>query len=121
VGATFLPPLSGIGNNLAQSLALCALWILLIAVLWDLFFAVVFFRGNLGVFSAPIGLSTLDYNRWTYRGNLLLYPVLILLVHFQLHPLRCSACDHWPDAPDSDFRPLIVVSVLAGLVVDLLL
>jgi hypothetical protein len=74
VGATFLPPLSGIGNNLAQSLALCALWILLIAVLWDLFFAVVFFRRNLGVFSALIGLSTLDYNRWTYRENLTLLP-----------------------------------------------
>ncbi len=119
MGATFLPPLSGIGNNLAQSLALRALWILLIAVLWDLFFRGSFLlRKSRGLFCSywPIhsGLQPL-----TYRGNLLLYRGLILLLQFQC--IRCSACDHWPDAPDSDFRPLIVVSVLAGLVVDLLL
>ena len=46
-------------NNLAQSLALCTLWIWLVAVLWDLFFAVVFFRGNLGSF-----LLLLAYPLW---------------------------------------------------------
>ena len=80
----------------------------------------VFFRGNLGSF-----LLLLAYPLWTtIAGRIgetyLSYP-LIILVRFQLHPLHCSACDHWLDAPESDFRPLIVVSVPAGLVVDLLL
>jgi hypothetical protein len=61
VGATFLPPLSGIENNLAQSLAVCALWILLIAVLWDLFFRGSFpLRKSRGLFC-----SYLAYPLWT--------------------------------------------------------
>jgi hypothetical protein len=115
-----------IGNNLAQGLAFqCALWVLLIVVLWDLFFRGVFSLRNLAVFSILIGLSTLDYNQTAYPGNLLLYPALILLVHYRLRGgiIRyVSALAIIGLVPLLQiFGTLIAIGALAGFIVDLFL
>jgi hypothetical protein len=115
-----------IGNNLARGLAFQAgLWVLDIVVLWDLFFRSRFPLRNLGVFSILIGLSTLDYYQWLYPGNLLLYPALILLVHFRLRGgivRYVGALAVMGLIPLIQiFGALIVVGVMAGLIIDLLL
>ena len=74
-----------IGNNLARGLVFqAAFWALLIGVSWDLLFRGGLSLRNLAVFSILIGLSTLGCHEMHYPGNLLLYPALILLVHFRL-------------------------------------
>src|ERR1019366_10034160 len=75
-----------IGNNLAQGLAFqAALWILLLAILWDLYFCGRFPLLNLAFFSICLGLSGFRYlYYWLGAGDLLFVGALILLVHFRL-------------------------------------
>ena len=77
-----------IGNNLVQGLAFqAALWTLLLAILWDLFFRGGFSLKNLAFFSVFLGLSGPMYHKPPNplgAGDLLLVGALILLVHFQL-------------------------------------
>lgn len=114
-----------IANNLARGLAFQAcLWVLVVAVLWDLFFRGFFRVRNLAVFSILIGLSTFDYYQWQYAGNLLLYPALILLVHFRMrggivrYVAALALMGLMPLI--QIFGTMIVGGVLAGLIVDLL-
>ena len=115
-----------IGNNLARGLVFqAAWWIVTIAVLWDLFFRGGFPLRNLAVFSILIGLSTVDYHQLQYPGNLLLYPALILLVHFRLRGgfvryLTALAIIGLMPLMQI-FGVLVVVGVIAGVIVDLLL
>ena len=114
-----------IGNNLARGLAFQAvLWALLITVLWDLFFRGGFQLRNLAVFSVFIGLSAFDHNQMDYPGNLLLYPALILLVHFRLRGgvvRYIAALAIMGLMPVIQiFSSLIVAGVLAGFVIDIL-
>ena len=114
-----------IGNNLARGLAFqAAFWVLLIGVSWDLFFRGGLPLRNLAVFSILIGLSTLGYHEMHYPGNLLLYPALILLVHFRL---RGGIVRYVAALAIMGLIPLIqissaliVVGVMAGFIVDLL-
>ncbi len=77
-----------IGNNLAEGLVFQAtLWVLLLAILWDLFFCGGFPLRNLIFFSIFLGLSGPLYHNPPNplgAGDLLLVGALILLVHFQL-------------------------------------
>lgn len=74
-----------VGNNLAKGLVFqAALWILLIAILWDLFLRSRFQLRNLALFSALVGLSSLSFHHELYPGAPLLYAGLILLAHFRL-------------------------------------
>lgn len=74
-----------VGNNLAKGLIFQAvLWILLVAILWDLFFGGDFRVRNLAVFSALVGLSSFSVHQQRYPGAPLLYAGLILLAHFRL-------------------------------------
>src|SRR5215831_3213348 len=115
-----------IGSNLAQGLLFQgALWVLLIVILWYLSFRSGFPLRNLAVSSVLIGLSTLDLNQMYYPGNLLLYPTLILLVHFRLrggimrYVAALALIGLMPLI--QIFGTLIVVGVLAGLIADLFL
>ena len=115
-----------IGNNLARGLAFqAALWVLVIVVLWDLFFRGGFPLRNLAFFSVLIGLSTIDYHEMWYPGNLLLYPALILLVHFRLrggivrYVTALAIMGLMPLL--QIFGVLVIVGVMAGLIVDFLL
>jgi hypothetical protein len=115
-----------IRSNLAQGLLFQgALWVLLIVILWDLFFRGGFPLRNLAVSSVLIGLSTLDHNQMYYPGNLLLYPALILIVHFRLrggnirYVTALAIIGLMPLI--QIFGTLIVVGVVAGLIVDLFL
>ena len=77
-----------IGNNLAQGLAFQAvLWIVLSAILWDIFFRGCFPLKNLAFFSVFLGLSGPQYHQPPNPlgpGDLLFVGGLILLVHFWL-------------------------------------
>jgi hypothetical protein len=77
-----------IGNNLVQGLVFqAALWSLLLAILWDLFFRGGFSLKNLAFFSVFLGLSGPLYHQPPNplgAGDLLLVGALILLVHFRL-------------------------------------
>src|SRR5262245_44252261 len=112
-----------IGNNLNRGLLFqSSLWVLLIVVLWDLFFRGGLPLRNLVASSVLIGLSTLDLNLRDYPGNLLLYPALILLVHFRLrggivrYVAALAMIGLMPLI--QIFGTLIVVGVVAGLIVD---
>src|SRR5947207_9968951 len=76
------------GNNLAQGLLFqTILWMLLLAILGDLFFRDTFALKNLAFFSAFIGLSGPQYQAFPNplgAGNVLFTGALILLVHFWL-------------------------------------
>jgi hypothetical protein len=109
-----------IGNNLARGLAFqAALWILIVVVLWDLVFCGGFPVRNLALFSVLIGFSTYD------NTNLLIYPALILLVHFRLRDgmLRYVAALATIGLLPSIgiFGALVAVGVTVGLILDLLL
>jgi hypothetical protein len=115
-----------IGTNLARGLAFqVSLWILIIAVLWDLFFRGSFPLRNLAVFSIFTGLSILDYHQVPYPGNLLLYPALALLVHFRLRGgiVRYVAALAIVGLMSliQIFGVLIIAGIMAGVIVDLLL
>jgi hypothetical protein len=77
-----------IGNNLAQGLVFqAALWILLLAILWDVCFRGRFAITNLALFSVFLGFSGPRYHHSPNplgAGNLLLVGGLILLAHFRL-------------------------------------
>ena len=115
-----------IGHNLARGLAFqAASWVLVIVVLWDLFFRGGFPVRNLAVFSVLIGLSTLEYHQMGYPGNLLLYPALMLLVHFRLrggivrYVTALAIMGLMPLL--QIFGVLVAAGVMAGLIVDFLL
>jgi hypothetical protein len=116
-----------VGHNLAKGLAFQgALWVLVIAILWDLFFRGGFPLRNLALFSILIGLSVVDYHQPVYPGDILLPAALILLVHFRL---RGGIIRYFTALGLLGLIPLtmqltgafLVAGVMAGLVVDRLL
>lgn len=77
-----------VGHNLVPALAFqAALWGMLLAILWDLFFRGNFALRNLAFFTIFIGLSGSLYHHPPNplgAADLLLVGALILLVHFQI-------------------------------------
>jgi hypothetical protein len=115
-----------IGKNLARGLAFqTILWVLLLAILWDLFFRGRFPLRNLVVFSIFLGLSAPLYHHPPNplgAGELLLVGALILLVHFRL---RAGIGRYITALVMLGFVPLIKLvgvmmgaAVVAGLVID---
>ena len=119
-----------VGNNLAQGLAFqAALWVLLLAILWDLFFRGRFPLRNLAFFSICLGLSGFMYYQPPINqlgaGDLLFVGALILLVHFRL---RGGSGRYVTALVMLGLVPLIKfvgvmlgATVVAGLIVDLIM
>jgi len=114
-----------VGNNLAEGLLFQAvLWIVLLAILWDLFFRARFALKNLAFFSVFIGLSGPQYHHLPNplgAGNLLLAGALILFVLFQL---RGGMTRYITALIMLGFVPLIQfvgLPLAAGLVVGMLI
>jgi hypothetical protein len=117
-----------IGSNLARGLIFqAAMWVFLIAILFDLCFRSGFRLRNLVFFSAFIGLSARLYQYPTIPGapDALLAGCLLLLVNFRLRGgwLRyCAALVGMSVVPLLKVVDLIIVAVIvAGLVLDFLL
>jgi hypothetical protein len=113
-----------IGNNLAQGLMFqTVLWIVIIAILWDLFFRAGFSLRNLAFFSVFVALSGPRYHHFPNplgAGNLLLAGALILLMLFRLRGgiLRyTTALVMFGIVPLTQFAGVLLV---AGLVVGLI-
>jgi len=115
-----------IGNNLAKGLACqTVLWVVLLAVLWDLFFRGQFSLGNLAFFSVFVGLSGPLYHHYPNPlggGDLLFVGALILLVHFRL---RGGSSRYVAGLTMLGLVPLIKfvgvitgIAVLVGLIAD---
>ena len=122
-----------IGNNLAQGLTFqAALWVLLLAILLDLFFRGRFPLRNLAFFSICLGLSGFMYHQSPNllinplgAGDLLFVGALILLVHFRL---RGGSGRYVTALVMLGLVPLIKfvgvmlgATVVAGLIVDLIM
>jgi hypothetical protein len=118
-----------IGNSLALGLAFqAALWILLLAILWDLFFRGCFPLQNLAFFSICLGLSGFMYHQFPNplgAGDLLFVGALILLVHFRLRGGSgrfVTALVMLGLVPLIKFVGMILgVMVVAGLIVDFIM
>jgi hypothetical protein len=119
-----------IGNNVAQGLAFqAALWVLLLAILWDLFFRGRFPLRNLAFFSICLGLSGFMYYQPPINqlgaGDLLFVGALILLVHFRLrggYGRYVTALVMLGLVPLIKFVGVMLgATVVAGLIVDLIM
>jgi hypothetical protein len=118
-----------IGNNLARGLSFqAALWVLLLAVLWDVYFRGRFSLRKLVFFSICLVLSTFVYHRAVNplgAGDLLFVEALILLVHFRLRGgfLRyLCALVMLGLLPLINFvGVMLAAAAVAGLIIDFLL